>query len=447
MRNNRNYNNRSRNNNYQNNNNRKIKNLQKQVKELQDKMINKEELVKIAKEQENKSMKQGIETKATVKDTTNYTWDDFEQELQILEEKMNRTYCAGQDDWDAEIFTNAWDPLKFFQLCGVYWDTINTEITPIFRGSVDIVTFSSYFCAVAELFLQAQEDIIGIDNWTRDDVEWAKAKLAQVQIPEIIGLALLNFRPIVIPASRVKIVLLPHRITGTQARPIQQNTFQIHNNQVACEMADVCLITRAKWGQPVNVILNQAARNRWYRFNWFSAVLDPLIPRAAGPFTPQEMRDMFILNYFIKQYAQGMFSVQVNGGQIRFSDYWYDYFLQPSINDQLSKFVVKLLTGLGSRATFVPRIQDHLPIQVQDRNNQLYRWLEVENVGRLSPWFSFDTLANAQQARLVFINANNACMINSLTTVNNVNMKFREWAIRLAAAIDGRIKRLSDLPP
>lgn len=425
---------------------RKARNYgQKQTTQLPE-VVDREEIKRMVLEliNEDKKQEKPKREEARVIDCSLHSWEQFEEKFQQIEDKMQLSDgMAGDDDFDITLYTDAWDPRRIFEFCMIYWDTLNIEDSTIRRDNADILTFASYYTALAEVFLAAQDSIDGIDGHTRDSIRNAKYELERRKIPEFIGDMYLGLRAIVLKEERVRVVLIPHQCQTRGGNRLINNQIQLVNNQVNIRFRPSILIRKNAF-QPANAPVQLAAN--MMRTCWVEQVLTFLHPRAPGEYSPDEMNALLGYGHLMKRFAQSTFCANL-ALPVHFTYNWYDYWLQVNLDAVVDKWTGRLLLGLGNSFMYKPRFHEHLPCQVVDVQADIITWSEVSEKEQWIPWFCFDTLAHARAFRAGIAAQCEQIDINRLHQRNAIPIPQRAYAQRMSRLVRGALKALIAPPP
>lgn len=420
-------------------------------------VISKEALKSLVIEYIDKERQQMKESKRDVKvmDCSDFDWDDFEEKFCEIEDGL--TISDGKakpDDFDITVYTDAWDPRRIFEFCMIYWNELNIEEADIRRDNIDILSFSCYYTAMAELFLAGQDALEGIDGHTRDSIRWAKHELKRRKIPEFIGDMFLGLRSIVLPEQRVRIVLLPHKVQTLANADIADNQItiqevqenregqQVQVRRVNCQLRPALLIRRDDFGLP------QAAVNVQHtlRMDWNKAVLEFLDQRAVGAYQPREMNLILGYNHLIKRYAQCTLCANIQF-PIHFTHVWYDFWLNFNADCVVDKWASRLFIGFGNEFMYHPRLKTHIPCQAVNEAAGQYVWMEEAIKEQWIPWIMSDTRDHLNDIITTFADQIHGIRLNRLHQRNISITKRIEYARRMSDLVRGATRSLADKPP
>lgn len=415
------------------------------------KLIDEEKLKELVKDYIDKEKKQEKERREEPKiiDCSNYGWEDFERKFEEIEDDMEiDDEMATNDDYDYTMYTDAWDPRRIFEFCMIYWDELNVEESGIRRDNVDIIAFSAYYCAVAELFLSGQESIEGVDGHTRDSIQWAKHQLKKIKIPEFIGDMLLGLRPIVLREERARVVLLPHQQVMIDNEELDHiiNYVEEEGVRIANLRYREALIVKKVNFEDVQEPYFFENEHSPIRMNWMKEILELLDGRAPGPYEPRHLNRILQYNHLIKRYSECTLCANLHY-PIHFTRFWFDFWLSINVNSVIDKWAAKLFYGFGNEFMYQPRFKEHIPYQAIDVDQSMIVWREESIREQWIPWIvatSRVELAHiAGQVRGEYAGLS----LNKVLSRNNSYVMRIEYARRLAMLVRGATKALSDKPP
>lgn len=345
----------------------------------------------------------------TIVDWQKAAFEDFSKKANDFFKTSGNCNEVMSEQTTHTVFTDAYSTECIAPIAMKWYEKFHMHVPENFL-KFDPVAFIAYCEATAQLVLMSNDEIVGVNGFTRQMVGDAKALLEDWYIPECVSIAIQGFRPIAVIDTDCKFVLLPYQYqTAAGLQIANQFTFVPRAGRVPAHF-DAVLTPASFWRKEIGqapvqlpiVIAPGDFRRRSLFLNYMDLQAAGMLPLGAQSVTAA------IVNQFVGHTVTSLscagydlFGPMFRRNVIVVRNV---YETVNAISDKLLKMsnVCKLATGLATQTFHVARLKDRLPIQISNLigAGDNVSWMEYEPQEKLTPWFIAGTYAGITRMAL-----------------------------------------------
>lgn len=315
----------------------------------------------------------------------NKTWDDFEKEMEWMEQEEERRNLTPAYGYNGKtLYIEAWDMRPIMDFAAAHFESLAVGSVMSSIHNIDIIGYIGYVCALAETYVLSNPEVIGVAGITAAAVDRAKSFIKSLSMPEIIAQMLLQLRPIQL-FDGTKVVLLPHKFDRAgmpAAGHIVWNgagNLQIDLRQHDCYLEN----------QRVLGIANNITNANITRTNWFKVLADIAETRHDQEYyMPNALNAALQTTFFTKMYAVCARTEQLfdNANDVLFENEVWTVWFNYGFSEFVSSAVRRRYIGFGNISCYSVKTSFETPIRVQDATGNIQRESR-KGSERWVPWF------------------------------------------------------------
>lgn len=336
----------------------------------------------------------------------NCAFESFAQNINSLfntfgyeETEEEKNYARSGDTY----FTDEYSLDYVFQVAISWYENV-MHLKDNFKNLFNPYAFCAYIECVVNLILMSNPQIVGIGDFTREQVAIAKTVLENICVPNVIYQAVANLRPITITKSLATFVLLPYTYVDSDGNDIfvTQYIQRIDDPDPAhhgehkydIELGESVLFTRAIGGLAQQRNIHHDVIRKSALITYLNFGCKERFNNMFGYFPIGFSHEFFERPVTHKQLK----GVGRDGNNINFNDditftyHFIDLFVYISNVLRADQAFTTLAMGLMTPHFHISRFKQHLPIVIETYENNrdvTINYLEKEPENKLVPWFVF----------------------------------------------------------
>lgn len=353
--------------------NREVRGLTKEVSELKAQL---EELVR-----QRVTATEPKETKP--KDAEFMSQAEFFDSIDELVASQGFDYSEPEEGFRQTYITNEYTLLPFASFCSMLYLDVTAGIMPN-HNKITLPDFVTYCCVVLQLMLTANPDVIGHAGVTFETCQYAKQRLQDLIIPDVIYFAMQSFKPFITEDGRTKVIFSPFQWATTENVDIPvRGPVPVHNVGANGQPGGNRVVSDIDLKYPVYsvisrtgqvVIQDQRASEHVVRADPISSYLVKILPLTIiGPtaLTSQVLNAWIEDTLFDRPVQSSLFLASYRNQPIEQSVLWITTFLcigeQIQSMSQFSNLVRNPGTGMFQQA-HIKKCPGHI---VENENHQI----------------------------------------------------------------------------